>query len=116
MNLLVLDESLELAVLLGRGAPARRWEPHFVGSLLELELAVRSSGRPAAVVVNLQAPLTAWELGQRLRGLRLDSPVVVLGPAGSAGPAPGLTGVQWVDRPADEGELTAALERALSRL
>jgi DNA-binding NtrC family response regulator len=116
VNLLVLDESLELAVLLGRRAPVRGWEPHFIGSLHELEMAVQSHGRPAALVVNLQAPLTAWELGQRLRGLRLDSPVVVLGPAGSADAAPALQGVQWVDRPTEESELAAALERVLSRL
>ena len=56
-------------VVVGRLAPLRGWEPHFVGSLHELELAVRAHGRPALVIVNLQAPLTAWELGQRLRGL-----------------------------------------------
>ena len=116
MNLLVLDESLELALLLGRRAPVRGWEPHFIGSLHELEMAVQSRGRPTAVVVNLQAPLTAWELSQRLRGLRLESPVVVLGPPGSASTAPPLQGVQWVDRPVEESELTAALDRVLSRL
>ncbi|HKW94939.1 MAG TPA: hypothetical protein VJX92_23845, partial [Methylomirabilota bacterium] len=79
MNLLVLDESLELAALIGRLAPLRGWQPHFVGSLHELELAVRAHGRPGLVVVNLRPPLTAWEVGQRLRGLGLESPVVVLG-------------------------------------
>ena len=67
MNVLVLDESLELAGVVGRLAPVRGWQPHFIGSLLELELGVRAYGRPALVIVNLQAPLTAWELGQRLR-------------------------------------------------
>ena len=69
----------------GRLASLRGWQPHFVGSLHELELGVRAYGRPALVIVNLQAPLTAWELGQRLRGLEGDSPVVVLGPRGQRG-------------------------------
>jgi len=92
------------------------WEPHFVGSLHELEQAVQAHGRPALTVVNLQPPLTAWELGQRLRGLGLESPVVVLGAAGQEGAAPALAGVQWLERPAGEAELAAALERVVSRL
>ena len=116
MNLLVLDESLDLAMVVGRIAPVRGWEPHFVGSLHELELAVQTHGRPALTVVNLQPPLTAWELGQRLRGLGLESPVVVLGAGGSEGAAPALAGVQWLERPAGEAELAAALERVVSRL
>jgi DNA-binding NtrC family response regulator len=116
VNLLVLDESLELAMVVGRMAPVRGWEPHFVGSLHELELAVQAHGRPALTVVNLQPPLTAWELGQRLRGLGLESPVVVLGAAGHEGAAPALAGVQWLERPSGEAELTAALERVVSRL
>ncbi|HUP35021.1 MAG TPA: hypothetical protein VNC82_06165, partial [Candidatus Limnocylindria bacterium] len=75
MNVLVLDESLELAGVVGRLAALRGWQPHFIGSLHELELASRAYGRPALVIVNLQPPLTAWELGQRLRGLGGDSPV-----------------------------------------
>ncbi len=116
MNLLVLDESLDLAVVVGRIAPVRGWEPHFVGSLHELEQAVQAHGRPALTVVNLQPPLTAWELGQRLRGLGLESPVVVLGAAGQEGAAPALAGVQWLERPTGEAELAAALERVVSRL
>jgi DNA-binding NtrC family response regulator len=116
VNLLVLDESLDLAVVIGRLAPARGWEPHFVGSLHELELAVQTQGRPALTVVNLQPPLTAWELGQRLRGLGLESPVVVLGHGGSESGAPALAGVQWLERPSGEAELTAALERVVTRL
>ena len=47
MNLLVLDESLDLAVVVRRIAPVRGWEPHFVGSLHELEQAVQAhGGRP----------------------------------------------------------------------
>src|ERR1700730_14796518 len=107
VNLLVLDESLDLAMVVGRIAPVRGWEPHFVGSLHELEQAVQAHGRPA---------LTAWERGQRLRGLGLESPVVVLGAGGSEGAAPALAGVQWLERPAGEAELAAALERVVSRL
>ena len=103
-------------MVVGRIAPVRGWEPHFVGSLHELEQAVQAYGRPALTVVNLQPPLTAWELGQRLQGLGLESPVVVLGAAGSDGAAPALAGVQWLERPAGEAELTAALDRVVSRL
>ena len=80
MNVLVLDETLELSAPVRGLASLYGWEPHFVGSLHELEMAIRAHGRPALVIVNLQAPLTAWELGQRLRGLESDSPVVVLRP------------------------------------
>src|SRR6185295_2545724 len=86
------------------------------GSLHELEQAVQAHGRPALTVVNLQPPLTAWELGQRLRGLGLESPVVVLGAEGRGGAAPALAGVRWLERPAGEAELAAALERVVSRL
>ena len=84
MNVLVLDETLELSAPVRGLATLYGWEPHFVGSLHELEMTIRAHGRPALVIVNLQAPLTAWEVGQRLRGLEGDSPVVVLGPRGSA--------------------------------
>src|SRR4030095_12625290 len=118
MNLLVLDESLELALLIGRIAPLRGWQPHFIGSLHEMELAVQAHGRPALTVVNLQGPLTAWEVGQRLGGLGLggDSPWGVVGGGGGGGAAPALVGVQWLERRAGETELVAALERVVSRL
>jgi DNA-binding NtrC family response regulator len=116
VNVLVLDESLELAGVVGRLASVRGWQPHYIGSVHELELGVRAYGRPGLVIVNLQAPLTAWELGQRLRSLEGDSPVVVLGPRGSADGSPPLPGVQWLERPAEETELTAALGRVVSRL
>ncbi len=117
MNVLVLDESLELAGVVGRLAPLRGWQPHFIGSLHELELGFRAYGRPALVIVNLQAPLTAWELGQRLRSLEGDSPVVVVvRPQGGAEAPPPLPGVQWLERPAEEAALTAALGRVVSRL
>jgi DNA-binding NtrC family response regulator len=116
VNVLVLDESLDLAGAVGRLAPLRGWQPHFIGSLHELELGFRAYGRPALVIVNLQPPLTAWELGRRLRSLDGDSPVVVLGPRGSADALPPLPGVQWLDRPAEEEELVAALGRLVSRL
>ena len=115
MNVLVLDETMELSAPVHGLASICGWEPHFVGSLHELELAVQAHGRPALTVVNLQPPLTAWELGQRLRGLGLESPVVVLGAAGSEGGAPALAGVQWVERPVGEAALAAALERVVSR-
>ena len=116
MNVLVLDETMELTAPVRGLATICSWEPQFVGSLHELEQAVQAHGRPALTVVNLQPPLTAWELGQRLRGLGLESPVVVLGAAGSEGAAPALAGVQWLERPAGEAELAAALERVVSRL
>jgi DNA-binding NtrC family response regulator len=117
VNVLILDETLELSAPVRELANRHGWQPHFVGSLHEVELAVRAHGRPALVVVNLQPPLTGWELGQRLRGLGLESPVVVVGPAGSeAAGAAALPGVQWVERPEGEAELAAALERAVSRL
>jgi DNA-binding NtrC family response regulator len=116
VNVLVLDETLELAAPVRGLASLYGWEPHFIGSLQELDLAVRAHGRPALVLVNLQAPLTAWELGQRLRGLEGDSPVVVLQAAGERESPPALAGVQWLERPREESELIAALERALSRL
>jgi DNA-binding NtrC family response regulator len=116
VNVLVLDETLELSAPVRGLATLYGWEPHFVGSLHELEMAVRAHGRPALVIVNLQAPLTAWELGQRLRSLEGDSPVVVLGRRDSADAPPPLPGVQWLERPAEEAELAAALGRVVSRL
>jgi len=116
VNVLILDETLELSAPVRGLATLYGWEPHFVGSLHELEMAVRAHGRPALVIVNLQAPLTAWELGQRLHGLEGDSPVVVLGPRDAADNPPALPGVQWLERPAEEAELTAALGRVVSRL
>src|SRR5689334_4479771 len=107
---------MELAVPIRGLAGISGWEPHFVGALDELEGAVAAQGRPARTVVNLQPPLTAWELGQRLRGLGLESPVVVLGSGGSESGAPALAGVQWLERPSGEGERAAALERVVSRL
>lgn len=60
MNVLVLDETMELAAPIRGLASLSGLEPHFVGSLHELELAVQTQGRPALTVVNLQPPLTAW--------------------------------------------------------
>jgi DNA-binding NtrC family response regulator len=114
VNVLVLDETLELSAPVRELANLHGWQPHFVGSLHEVEQAVQAHGRPALLVVNLRPPLTGWELGQRLRGLGLESPVVVLGSGGSELPA--LPGVQWLERPEGEAELAAALERVVSRL
>ncbi|HTI53149.1 MAG TPA: hypothetical protein VMC04_02890, partial [Verrucomicrobiae bacterium] len=59
VNVLVLDETMELAAPVRGLASICGWEPHFVGSLHELEQAVQAHGRPALTVVNLQPPLTA---------------------------------------------------------
>jgi transcriptional regulator with PAS, ATPase and Fis domain len=116
VNVLVLDESLELAAVVERLSALRGWQRHFVGSLHELELAVQAHGEPTLILVNLQPPLTAWELGQRLRGLELKGLVVVLGQARSAGNLQGLSGVVLVERPESEAALEAELERGLSQL
>ncbi len=116
MNVLILDETLELSAPVRGLATLYGWEPHFIGSLHELEMASRAHGRPALVIVNLQAPMTAWELGQRLRSLEGDSPVVVLGPRETTDAPPSLPGVQWLERPTEEAELTAALGRVVNRL
>src|SRR4029079_13327666 len=107
VNVLVLDETMELAVPIRGLAGISGWEPHFVGSLHELEVAVAAHGRPALTVVKLPPALTAWELGQRLRGLGLESPVVVLGSGGSESGAPALAGVQWLEAAEWGGELVA---------
>jgi two-component system response regulator HydG len=116
VNVLVLDESLELAAVVERLSALRGWQRHFVGSLHELELAVHAHGEPTLILVNLQPPLTAWELGQRLRGLGRSGPVVVLSEAGSEGSLGRLPGVLWVERPGNEANLEAMLERVLNRL
>ncbi len=116
MNILVLDESLELATLVSRLSTLRDWQRHFVGSLHELELAVYAQGRPTLLLVNLRPPLTAWELGQRLRGLELRGPVVVLGETASAGSLEGLPGAVLVERPEGNAALETVLERVVSRL
>ena len=59
MNVLVLDETMELSAPVRGLASLNGWQPHFIGSLHEMELAVQAHGRPALTVVNLQAPLTA---------------------------------------------------------
>src|SRR5262245_31769108 len=108
---------MELAAPVRGLASLNGWQPHFIGSLHEMELAVQAHGRPALTVVNLQAPLTAWEVGQRLRGLGLgaDSPVVVLGGAGAEGAAAAKAGVQGEGGPAGEPEGRAAQERRARR-
>src|SRR6476620_6958158 len=60
---------MELAVPIRGLAGISGWEPHFVGSLHELEVAVAEQGRRALTVGNLQPPLAAWQVGQRLRVL-----------------------------------------------
>src|ERR1700730_13723274 len=68
-----------------------------------------SCARPARRVATVRPPRTAWELGQRLRGLGLESPVVVLGAAGQEGGAPALAGGQWLERASGEAGVTAGL-------
>ena len=116
MNVLILDDQLGLSAPVRCLASLHGWQTHFVGSLHELELAVHAHGRTALVLVNLRPPLTAWELGQRLRGLALDGPVVVLSEAGCEDGLGELPGVVWVERPLDEAEVEPRLERVLSRL
>jgi len=116
MNVLILDDQLGLSIPVRRLASLRGWQTHFVASLHELELTVRAHGQPALVLVNLQPPLTAWELGQRLRGLALDGPVVVLSDAGCEDGLGELPRVVWLERPSDEAEVEPRLELVLSRL
>ncbi len=118
MRILVLDESLELSGLVGRLAGLRGWEPHFVGSLHEVAVAMQAHGQPGLMLVNLRAPLTAWQLGQQLRGLGLAGPAVVVVEAGAEGlqALTSLRGVECVERPGPAGALEAAVERALGRL
>src|SRR4029453_1114651 len=106
MNLLVLDESLELALLIGRIAPLRGWQPHFIGSLHEMELAVQAHGRPALTGVNLQAPLTAGGGGRGWGGWGWGAARRwgVGGGRGAEEAAPARGGVQWLERPGGETE------------
>ena len=99
MNVLILDEQLELADQIRQLARRHGWQPHFVGSLPELELALATQGRPAFVLINQHAPLTAWELEQRLPGLTGDAPFVVLSEPGGPGGLGDLPGVVCLERP-----------------
>jgi len=116
MHVLILDDSLGLLGPVRRLASLRDWETHFVGSLHELELARQIHGQPALVLVNLEPPLTAWELGRRLRALELDGPVVVLSAVHSKGDLSGLPQVVEIDRSLDAPELERELERVVSGL
>ena len=117
MNVLVLDESLELAGVVGRLASLRGWQPHYIGSLHELELGgagVWAAGagdrEPAGAADGLGAGPAAARPRRRQPGGRA-------GAARERGAAsPPLPGVQWLERPAEEAELTAALGRVVSRL
>ena len=99
VNILILDAQLELADQIRRLARRHGWQPHFVSSLPELELALATQERPAFVLINQHAPLTARELEQRLPGLTGNAPFVVLSePGGSTGPGD-LPGVVCRERP-----------------
>src|SRR5712691_11615736 len=104
VNILILDDQLELADPVRRLARMHDWQPHFVGSLQELELAIHAQGRPALVLINQQLPLTAWELGQRLPRLNIDVPFVVLTEPGSESGLHQLPGVSCIERPTGAAE------------
>src|SRR5712691_7161322 len=116
MNILILDDQLELADPVRRLARLHDWQPHFVGSLQELELAIHAQGRPALVVINQQPPLTAWELRQRLPRLNVDVPFVVLTAPGSESGLDHLPGVVCIERPMSGVETERQLGQALNRL
>ena len=53
MNVLILDESLELVPATRRLARACGWEPHFIGSVQELELAGDELNAPGKALEDL---------------------------------------------------------------
>jgi transcriptional regulator with PAS, ATPase and Fis domain len=116
VNILILDDQLELADPVCRLARLHDWQPHFVGSLQELELAMHAQGRPALVLINQQPPLTAWELGQRLPRLNIDVPFVVLTTPGSESDLDQLPGVVCIERPKGAAETERQLAQVLDRL
>ena len=116
MNILILDDQLELADPARRLARLYEWQPHFVGSLQELEQAMHAHGRPALVLINQQPPLTAWELEQRLPRLDIDVPVVVLTAPDSESGLDQLTGVVCIERPKSAAETERQLAQVLNRL
>src|SRR5216683_4620706 len=116
VNILILDDQLKLADPVRRLARLHDWQPHFVGSLQELELAIHAQGLPALVVINQQPPLTSWELGQRLPRLNVDVPFVVLTAPGSESDLQQLPGVVCIERPMSEAETERQLAQALNRL
>src|SRR5438552_17964575 len=99
MNILILDDQLELADPARRLARLYEWQPHFVGSLQELEQAMHAHGRPALVLTNQQPPLTAWALGQRPPRPDIDVPVVVLTAPESESGRDQLTGGVCIEPP-----------------
>src|SRR5713101_1234435 len=116
VNVLILDEQLELADQIRQLARQHGWQPHFVGSLPELELALATQGRPAFVLINQHAPLTAWELEQRLPGLTGDAPFVVLSEPGGPGGLGDLPGVVCLERPLRMAETERRLAQVLADL
>src|SRR3989442_679795 len=116
MNILILDDQLELADPVRRLARLHDWQPHFVGSLQELELAMHAQGRPALVLINQQPSLTSWELGQRLPRLNVDVPFVVLTAPGSESGLDHVPGVVCIERPMSVPETERQLAQVLNRL
>jgi transcriptional regulator with PAS, ATPase and Fis domain len=116
VNVLILDDQLELADPIRQLARLHGWQPHFVGSLQELELALHAHGPVALVLINQQPPLTSWELEQRLPRLKADAPVVVLSEPGGDGGLGELPGVVCMERPMGVAETERRLAQVLSGL
>ena len=116
MNVLILDDQLELADPIRHLARLHRWQPHFVGSLQELELALLAHGPAALVLINQQPPLTSWELEQRLPKLKADAPVVVLSGPGGESSLGELPGVVCMERARGVAETERRLAQVLRGL
>jgi transcriptional regulator with PAS, ATPase and Fis domain len=116
VHVLILDDQLELADPIRHLARLHRWQPHFVGSLQELELALHAHRPTALVLINQQPPLTSWELEQRLPKLKADAPVVVLSEPGGESGLGELPGVVCMERPRGVAETERRLAQVLNGL
>jgi len=116
VNVLILDDQLELADPIRQLARLHGWQPHFVASLQELELALHAHGPAALVLINQQPPLTSWELEECLPRLQAAAPVIVLSEAGGDGGLSELPGVVCMKRPMGAAETERQLAQALSGL
>ncbi len=116
MHVLILDDQLELADPIRRLARLHGWQPHFVGSLQELELALHAHGSTALVLINQHPPLTSWELEQHLPRLKADMPVVVLSERGGHSGLGELPGVVCMERPMGVAETERRLAQVLRGL
>jgi len=116
VHVLILDDQLELADPIRRLARLHGWQPHFVGSLQELELALHAHGSTALVLINQHPPLTSWELEQHLPRLKADMPVVVLSERGGHSGLGELPGVVCMERPMSVAETERRLAQVLRGL